>query len=144
MKRKYLVEGPIKPELISSYISSLTGLLNTGGHSIFIGQVRADQIEEKKVLAIEYTSYDDMVASEAERIISITKEAFSDVESIEIIHSKGRVAAGEISLFVLVTAGHRDQAFRACRHVVEMLKISYPVWGKEILSDESHQWKENH
>lgn len=144
MKREYLVKGPLKPELISSYISNFSASLETGGHSIFVGQVRADEIEGKKVAGIDYSAYEEMVSTEAERIISITKKAFTDIHNIEILHSTGMVKAGEISLFVLATAGHRDQAFRACRHIVEMIKISYPVWGKEIFEDDSHQWKENH
>lgn len=143
MRRKYLVKGPIEPDLIGKYISLLSSSKKTGGHSVFIGQVREDLIENRKVKAIEYSAYEDMVVSEAEKIRKVIFDAFSDVHSIEIIHSTGTVKAGEISLFVLVTAGHRDQAIRACRHIVEMIKIEYPVWKKEILDDESHQWKEN-
>ena len=143
MNREYLVEGPIKPELLNNYLSLLSGSKETGGHSIFIGQVREDTIGEKQVRAIEYSAYEAMVAEEAERIKSLTKAAFEDVYNIEIVHSTGIVPAGEMSLFVLVTAGHRDQAIRACRHVVEMIKVSYPVWKKEIFEDDTTRWKEN-
>lgn len=143
MSRIYLVNGPLQPDLIGKYISLLSSSRESGGHSIFIGQVREDLVDGKKVKAIEYSAYDDMVAGEAEKIIKLTSDAFPDVHNIEILHATGIVRAGEISLFVLVTAGHRDQAIRACRHVVEMIKINYPVWKKEILDDESHQWKEN-
>jgi len=143
MNREYLVEGPIKTDLIGKYIGLLSSSKSTGGHSIFIGQVRDDKIDGKKVRAIEYSAYNEMVTTEAEKIKSVTRTAFPDVHNIEIIHSAGMVEAGETSLFVIVSAGHRDQAIRACRHVVEMIKINYPVWKKEILDDESHHWKEN-
>lgn len=143
MTGQYLVEGAITPEIIGRYIGALSQRSDTGGHSIFLGQVRSDSKGDREVTAIEYSAYNEMVAAEAERIINITREAFSDVVNIEIVHSTGIVRAGEMSLFVLVTAGHRDQATRACRHVVEMIKLNYPVWKKEIMDDNSHSWAEN-
>lgn len=143
MNPTYLVKGPVGIPVISAYLAALTEMKNCGGHASFMGQVRDDETGGRKVVAIEYSAYEAMVSKEAERIISVTKEAFSDVHKIIIIHSEGRVNTGEISLFVLVAAGHRDQAFRACRHVVEMIKIHYPVWKKEIFEDDTHQWREN-
>ena len=58
--------------------------------------------------------------------------------SIEIIHSTGIVNAGEISLLVLVSAGHRQQAMQACSKAVELIKERLPVWKKEIYDDDSH------
>ncbi|MEZ4999809.1 MAG: molybdenum cofactor biosynthesis protein MoaE [Bacteroidales bacterium] len=143
MERKYLVEGPVTAAIIASYISELGKLDDAGGHSIFIGEVRADTVDGKVVAGIEYSAYDEMVEAESKRIIKVTREAFSDIKEIVILHSVSLVRVGEISLFVLVTAGHRDQAIRGCQHVVEMIKLDYPVWKKEIFDDSSHRWKEN-
>ena len=143
MKQEYLVKGPIKAALVTSYLEKLSATEDTGAHSVFMGQVRADEMAGRTVRAIEYSAYDEMVVAEAERIIRVTKSAFSDLRNIVIVHSTGLVKAGEMSLFVLVTAGHRDQAFRGCRHVVEMIKINYPVWKKELFDDDSHRWREN-
>jgi molybdopterin synthase catalytic subunit len=49
-----------------------------------------------------------------------------------IVHSVGIVKAGEASLFIMVTSGHRDQGTRGCRHTLEMVKEKLPVWKKEI------------
>jgi len=143
MEKKFLFNGPIPPSHIAGYIERLQSMSDSGGHSIFLGQVRADSHEGRSVFAIEYSAYDDMVEKEGLRIIETTKGAFPDIRSIEILHSTGTVKAGEISLFVLVTAGHRDQAIRGCRHVVEMIKDNYPVWKKEIFEDRSHRWQHN-
>jgi molybdopterin synthase catalytic subunit len=114
-----------------------------GGHSFFLGQVRADEINGKRVKAIEYSAYEDMVNTEAEKIrISIMSE-FNDVKLIFIIHSTGVVKAGEISLAVMVSAGHRRQAMQACSKAVELVKERLPVWKKEIYEDDSHHWREN-
>jgi len=137
-----LVHGPVKSSLIADCLNNLTSKKNAGAHSIFLGQVRADKIDNRTVQAIEYSAYDDMVAKEAGRISDTIKSAFSDVQDIVLVHSTGIVKAGELSLFVMVTAGHRDHATRACRHAVEMIKENYPVWKKELFDDDSHQWKE--
>ena len=143
MEKTYLVKGPVTAIIIGEYLESLSSLTNCGGHTTFMGQVRNDEMDGKKVSAIEYSAYEALVEKEAKRIMEVTKEAFSDVVNIEILHATGIVKTGEISLFVMVAAGHRDQAFRACRHVVEMIKIHYPVWKKEIFEDQSHRWREN-
>ena len=68
---------------------------------------------------------------------------FNDVNSVEILHSSGIVNAGEISLFVIISAGHRQQAIEACRQTVELIKERLPVWKKEIFEDNSTCWREN-
>jgi molybdopterin synthase catalytic subunit len=73
-----------------------------------------------------------MAVKEADAIIDTVRSAFSDVRSVFLVHSTGIVKAGEASLFIMVTAGHRDHATRACRHTLEMVKEKLPVWKKEI------------
>ena len=94
-------------------------------------------------MAIEYSAYEGMVSSEAEKIKETVIKEFNDVLEVVIIHSVGVVKAGEISLFVLVSAGHRDHASLACREAVELIKKKLPVWKKELLEDNTHQWKIN-
>jgi molybdopterin synthase catalytic subunit len=46
-------------------------------------------------------------------------------------------------LFILVSAGHRQQAIKACAKTVELIKERLPVWKKEIFEDDSHIWRQN-
>jgi len=73
-----------------------------------------------------------MAVREADGIAGTVRSAFSDVRSVIIVHSLGVVRAGETSLFIMVSAGHRDHATRACRHTLEMVKEKLPVWKKEL------------
>lgn len=139
----YLIDGPVRPGIISELIAKAGKKSNTGGHSLFLGQVRADIINGKSVKAIEYSAYDEMVKVEVEKIKATIFSEFSDVKSVEIIHSKGKVKAGEVSLFVLVSAGHRHHAIQACSKTVELIKEKLPVWKKEIFEDDTCQWKQN-
>jgi molybdopterin synthase catalytic subunit len=141
MQRKYLVNGPVSREVILSFLDKIGESTGSGGHSLFLGQVRADVLGGKIVRAIEYSAYESMVETEANKIIVSVLNEFPDVKSIDILHSDGQVKTGEISLFVLISAGHRRQAMDACSKTVDLIKDRLPVWKKEIYEDDSHAWK---
>jgi molybdopterin synthase catalytic subunit len=143
MAIEYLIVGPVTQAIISQVIENAGKRNDTGGHSIFLGQVRADNINGKFVRAIEYSAYDAMVKAEADKIKEIILSEFSDAKTVEIVHSTGIVSAGEISLFVMVSAGHRQHATEACSRTVELLKDRLPVWKKELFDDDSSEWREN-
>ncbi len=132
MKNRYLVGGPITPVLISELMTLGNDDAGTGALSVFIGKVRDDEVDGKRVTAIEYSAYEEMAVREADGIAATVRSAFSDVRSVIIVHSLGVVRAGETSLFIMVSAGHRDHATRACRHTLEMVKEKLPVWKKEL------------
>jgi molybdopterin synthase catalytic subunit len=141
METRYLTAGPISPEIILQLIKKMGENDDSGGNTIFLGQVRADITEGKKVKAIEYSAYVEMVNAEVENIKALVYSEFEDIRSIDITHSAGLVKAGEISLLVLVSAGHRHQSINGCAKTVELIKEKLPVWKKEIFEDESHHWK---
>jgi molybdopterin synthase catalytic subunit len=62
---------------------------------------------------------------------------------MHVWHSMGKVKTGEICLFVFTSAPHRKAAIDACEEVVELIKSGLPIWGKELLDNESHTWKVN-
>ncbi|HSN09427.1 MAG TPA: molybdenum cofactor biosynthesis protein MoaE, partial [Hanamia sp.] len=113
-----------------------------GAHSIFMGQVRADEINGETVAAIDYTTYEEMAL---EKMDEIREAIFSKYEltCLHVHQSLGKVKAGEISLFVFTSSAHRKAAIEACSEIVEKIKKELPVWGKEIFENEGYQWKEN-
>lgn len=135
-------EGAIPAEFIGSSIASHQAKTNIGGHSIFLGQVRADDINGKTVAAIEYTTYQEMALEQMHLIREETIAKYS-LTCMHVYHSLGRVQAGEICLFVFTSAPHRKAAIDACEELVERIKKELPVWGKEIFEGEGHQWKVN-
>jgi molybdopterin synthase catalytic subunit len=144
MIQNCLIDGPLTLKEITPLFESMTFKATAGGHSVFIGQVRADESGGKTVMAIEYSAYEAMVKAEADKIKTEILSEFADVQSVDILHSTGVVKAGELSLFVLVSAGHRQQAIKACAKAVELIKERLPVWKKEIYEDNSHIWLQNH
>ncbi len=140
--KNIFVEGPIASSFIADSIQKHSTKTEIGGHSIFLGQVRADTIDEKKVTSIEYTAYTEMAL---EKMHTIREDMFVkyDLTCMHVYHSLGKVAAGEISLFVFTSSAHRKAAINACEETVERIKRELPVWGKELFEDESYQWKKN-
>ena len=140
--KNIFVKGAIDPSFISDSIANHAVKTNIGGHSIFLGQVRADEIEGRMVAAIEYTAYEEMAL---QQMHDIREDIFSKypLTCMHVYHSLGKVNAGEICLFVFTSAPHRKEAIDACEETVERIKAQLPVWGKELFQDESYQWKEN-
>ena len=140
--KNIFVNGPIAGSFIGDSIAKHSAKTVIGGHSIFLGQVRADEIEGKKVGAIEYTAYEEMANEKMHEIREAVFEKYK-LTCMHVYHSLGRIEVGEICLFVFTSSPHRKAAIDACGETVERLKTELPVWGKEILEDESHQWKIN-
>lgn len=138
--KNIFVQGPIAASFIAESIQNHSSKTGIGGHSIFLGQVRADKIDNKEVDSIEYTTYEEMAL---EKMHVIREDIFAkyDLVCMHVCHSLGNVKAGEISLFVFTSAAHRRAAMDACGEIVERIKAELPVWGKELFTDESYQWK---
>jgi molybdopterin synthase catalytic subunit len=140
--KNIFIEGAIAPSFIADSIAAHQKKMEIGAHEIFLGQVRADAVNGKVVAAIEYTAHKEMAL---DMIHQIREAVFAryDITCLHIYHGLGRIGAGDLCLFVFVSAPHRKAAMDACRDLVERIKKELPVWGKEIFEDESHQWKIN-
>ncbi|WP_290792014.1 molybdenum cofactor biosynthesis protein MoaE [Flavihumibacter sp. UBA7668] len=140
--KNIFIQGAIQPGFIAEQIQKHQTKTSIGGHSIFLGQVRADTIDGKLVTGIEYSSYEPMAL---EKMMEIRESIFSKYKltCAHIYHSLGIVPTGEICLFVFISAPHRKSAIEACAELVEKIKAELPVWGKELLGEEGHQWKVN-
>lgn len=135
-------EGSISSQFIGESIAKHQSKTTIGAHNIFLGQVRADEVDGKSITAIEYTAHEEMANVKFFEIREATFAKFN-LTCMHIYHSLGEVKAGEICLFVFVSSPRRREVFKALEFVVEEIKAKVPVFGKEIFDDESHQWKVN-
>lgn len=141
-QHRIFFQGPIPAQKIADDIQKHAAKTNIEAHSIFLGQVRADELNGEKVVAIEYTAYELMV----EEKMAVIREQFFEkyaLTCMHIYHSLGRVAVGEICLFVFTSSAHRRDAIDACSEMVETIKKELPIWGKEICTNQSTVWKQN-
>ena len=141
-KKSVFIQGPISSEFIGTSIAKHQTKVTIGAHNIFLGQVRVDEIDGIPVQAIEYTAYEEM-ANEA--LDAIREKAFAqfDLICMHIYHSLGVVKAGEICLFVFVSAKRRKQVYEATETIVNWIKTDVPIFGKEILENDAISWKQN-
>ncbi|MEK0423557.1 MAG: hypothetical protein RLZ95_1467 [Bacteroidota bacterium] len=136
------MEGAIPASFIADSIAKHASKTGIGGHNIFLGQVRADDIDGKKVAAIEYTSNKEMALEKMHEIREAIFEKYA-ITCMHVHHSLGKVNAGELCLFVFTSSKHRKIAIDACTECVERIKAELPIWGKELFEGDGYQWKVN-
>ena len=141
-KKTVFIQGAISSEFIGQSIAKHQSKTTIGAHNIFLGQVRADEIDSQTVAAIEYTAYEEMAN---EKLDEIRERAFAkfDLICMHIYHSLGVVKAGEICLFVFVSATRRKQVYEATETIVNWIKTDVPIFGKELFENETFTWKKN-
>jgi molybdopterin synthase catalytic subunit len=101
----------------------------TGAVVVFDGIVRDDDITE-----MELEAYEDVAVAEMEKIAEAATNQFQLLH-VDIIHRIGRLAVGENILIIVVSAGHRPEAYAGSRYIIEEIKKSVPVWKKELTKD---------
>lgn len=110
---------------------------SAGALSIFIGNVR-NQGRSGNVSEIYYEAYSEM-AEEKMREIEIEAQTNWGIKKLVAFHRIGNIKVGETSIIIGVSSEHRDEAFEACKYVINNVKTRVPIWKKEI-SKESQKW----
>lgn len=109
-----------------------------GGYTAFEGWVR-NHNEGAHVLRLEYEAFEPLAIREGERIIAEAMLRFG-VEHARCVHRIGDLAIGELAVWVGVSARHRDEAFRACRYIIDEVKHRVPIWKKEHYENGDSGW----
>jgi molybdopterin synthase catalytic subunit len=100
-----------------------------GGYAAFEGWVR-DNNEGEHVRHLEYEAFEALAVREGERIVAEAIARFG-VGHAACVHRVGDLGVGELAVWVGVSAPHRDEAFRACRYIIDEVKHRVPIWKKE-------------
>lgn len=95
----------------------------------FEGWVR-NHNEGHEVTSLEYEAYDQLAVAEGNRILDEAREKFGLRQAV-CIHRIGHLAIGDIAVWVGVATPHRDAAFKACRYIIDEIKVRVPIWKKE-------------
>ncbi len=132
---------------ITEEIINLDDILNSykdkecGAVDIFIGMPRSSE-EDGDIVELYYESYTSMAEKIIREIIKEGKEKFK-LKRVFVYHRLGSVPVSEPSFIVAVWSGHRDEAFKGCRYIVDEIKAKAPIWKKEVFRTGKANWKEN-
>ena len=132
-------EQKISSEKAKKFIASE----KNGAESIFIGKVRNEN-SGKRVVGITYNAHHQAVIKSFQSICNKAKEKFDKHAKIFLEHAKGYAPVGEISILIAVGSGHRDEAFKICRYILEEVKHQSPIWKKEHYVDGKEEWLPGH
>ncbi len=114
----------------------------SGAVVLFSGVAR-DNSEGRRVRALEYDAYPSMAEKKLREVADEVRARWP-ITGIGVLHRTGRLAIGETSLLVAVSAAHRREAFEACHYAVDRIKQIVPIWKKEIWEDGDGAWVGGH
>jgi molybdopterin synthase catalytic subunit len=109
-----------------------------GGFATFEGWVR-DQNEGQAVTRLEYEAFEQLGLREGEKIIAEACERYGVTRAL-CVHRLGDLGLKEVAVWVGVAAPHRDEAFRACRYIIDEVKHRVPIWKKEHYASGDSGW----
>ncbi len=109
-----------------------------GGYAAFEGWVR-NHNEGLAVTRLEYEAFEALAVKEGERILAEAGRKFPILDAA-CVHRVGSLAVGELAVWVGVSAHHRDEAFAACRFIIDEVKHRVPIWKKEHYVNGDSGW----
>ena len=109
-----------------------------GAYCGFEGWIR-NQNEGQAVLRLEYEAYEPLALTEGEKILAEARQKYP-FSHAHCVHRTGSLEIGECAVWVGVSAPHRDEAFQACRYIIDQLKVRLPIWKKEHYVDGHSGW----
>jgi len=118
-------QAPIASDEAVAHVSHA----RAGAVTSFLGIVR-EQNEGRAVVKLEYQAYLPMARAELARIAGEIEGEIAGVK-LAALHRVGALAVGDIAVVCAASAPHRDEAFRACRLLIDRIKERVPIWKRE-------------
>lgn len=129
-----LTDQPIDPAALRAELFDPAA----GAYCAFEGWIR-NHNEGQQVLCLEYEAYAPLALTEGEKVLAEAQQKFPHLHA-HCVHRTGLLEIGECAVWVGVASPHRDEAFQACRYVIDQLKIRLPIWKKEHYADGNSGW----
>lgn len=109
-----------------------------GAYCGFEGWVR-NLNDGHEVVRLEYEAYEPLAIKEGEKVLA---EACSrhPLLHAHCVHRTGMLDIGDCAVWVGVSSPHRDEAFQACRYIIDALKVRLPIWKKEYYINGDSGW----
>lgn len=132
-----IASGPLDPAAALDFVSDP----GFGGITMFVGRVR-DLNHGRAVTGVSYDMFEPLALNGFREIAARAQSDFGPRLKLYIAHAKGRLSVGDLAVVVAAGTPHRDEAFRACRQVIEAVKHTSPIWKQEHYEDGDSVWSE--
>lgn len=129
-----ITREPIRPAALRTELVDA----GAGAFATFEGWIRNEN-EGHEVLRLEYEVYEPLAVKEGEKVIAEAR-ARHPVLHAACVHRRGMLEIGECAVWVGVSSPHRDEAFTACRYIIDQVKVRLPIWKKEHYADGHSGW----
>ena len=126
----------MRPLDLAALVEAVAGP-DRGAVVTFVGAVR-NHHEGRPVTGLSYSAYEPMadavcaaIKAEAERRWPVR---------VAVVHRLGELEIGDAAVAIAAAGAHRDEAFAACRHMIEEVKRRVPIWKRERFADGTEEW----
>jgi molybdopterin synthase catalytic subunit len=126
--------SPINPSDLQASLADPAA----GGYCAFEGWVRNEN-EGHTVERLEYEAYEPLAIAEGEKVLAEARERFG-ILGARCVHRVGMLDLGDCAVWIGVASKHRDEAFKACRYIIDEIKVRLPIWKKEHYTDGNSGW----
>jgi molybdopterin synthase catalytic subunit len=110
---------------------------SAGAIALFVGTVR-DHDHGRAVSELSYSAHptgENQLREVAEKVA-----ARFTVRALAAVHRTGDLDIGDLAVVVAAASDHRDEAFAACRALIEDIKHSVPVWKHQRFAGGDSEW----
>ncbi len=114
---------------------------DAGGIVSFIGRVR-NHARGQLIEYLEYEAYPEMAEREMEKIADEVAAKWPGTR-LAIAHRVGHLEIGDAAVVIVAASAHRGEAFEACRFAIDTLKVTVPIWKREVATDGAY-WVDDH
>lgn len=132
-----IAKGKLDPASALDFVSDPA----FGGLTMFVGKVRENNLG-REVTGVSYDMFDPLALTVFARAVVEAQAEVGNTLKVHVSHAKGRLAVGDIAVVVAAGTPHRDEAFRACRMIIEKVKHQTPIWKQEHYVDGDSVWSE--
>lgn len=121
-----VTESPLDPSALLGFVADETA----GAVVSFLGTVRNHSPGKEGVTHLVYEVYAEQVESKIGALVAEARTRWPLI-AVAVEHRSGKVAVGEASVAVVVSAAHRSDAFEGARFLIDELKAHAPIWKQE-------------
>lgn len=133
-----LRESPLSVDEVLSAVSDP----RAGGTAFFTGTVR-DHDHGRGVTRLSYSAHPRAEADMRrvmEKVVADTSRDGRPVWRVAALHRVGDLEIGDTAVVVAVAAAHREEAFHACRRLIDDLKAEVPIWKHQEFTGGDSEW----